>query len=106
MARDAKLDNQRATFLMIDPRSGFAPPEWQQCVGSVTVMRKDGKPLTRQSIETIWMYHDRLLDLFGDDPAIAHRMMTSDGFKKYCAQYKRERLMNRHTDFANMPVPL
>jgi hypothetical protein len=27
MPRDAKLDNQRATFLMIDPRSVFAPPE-------------------------------------------------------------------------------
>ncbi|KAF7360434.1 MYND-type domain-containing protein [Mycena venus] len=66
MRRDPGLDNQRATYLMIAPESGFAPPEWQMCVGSVTVMRKDGKPLTRESIETIWMYHDHLLDLFGD----------------------------------------
>ncbi|KAJ7044013.1 hypothetical protein C8F04DRAFT_1175074 [Mycena alexandri] len=29
------LDNQKVTFLMIDPESGFAPPEWQSCVGSV-----------------------------------------------------------------------
>jgi hypothetical protein len=27
MPCDAKLDNQRATFLMINPRSGFAPPK-------------------------------------------------------------------------------
>lgn len=25
-ARDAGLDNQIATYLMVDPRSGFAPP--------------------------------------------------------------------------------
>lgn len=71
----------------------------------VTVMRKDGKPLTHESIETIWMYHDHLLDLFGDG-ATPRRMMTSDGFKKYCANYKEECLMNGRTAFANMPVPL
>jgi hypothetical protein len=27
MRRDAGLDNQQATYLMIDPESGFAPPE-------------------------------------------------------------------------------
>ncbi|KAK7039541.1 MYND-type domain-containing protein [Favolaschia claudopus] len=106
MRRDPELDNQRATYLMIDPESGFAPPEWQMCVGSVTVMRKDGKPLTRQSIETIWMYHDRLLDMFGDTGAPPRRMMTSDGFKRFCASYKDERLLNSHPDFANMPIPL
>jgi hypothetical protein len=68
-------------------------------------MRKDGKPLTHESIETIWMYHDHLLDLFGDG-ATPRRMMTSDGFKKYCANYKEECLMNGRTAFANMPVPL
>ncbi|KAJ6587146.1 hypothetical protein DFH09DRAFT_869407, partial [Mycena vulgaris] len=87
MDRDPGLDNQRATFLMIDPESGFAPPQWQMCVGSVTVMRQDGKPLTRQSIETIWMYHDHLLDLFGDG-AVPRRVMTREGFVRYCRNYK------------------
>ncbi|KAJ7481653.1 hypothetical protein FB451DRAFT_133796 [Mycena latifolia] len=105
MDRDPGLDNQRATFLMIDPESGFAPPEWQMCVGSVTVMRQDGKPLTRQSIETIWMYHNRLLDLFGDG-ATPRRMMTREGFINYCRNYKEDQLTNRRTVFREMPVPL
>ncbi|KAJ6588788.1 hypothetical protein B0H19DRAFT_922068 [Mycena capillaripes] len=105
MRRDPGLDNQKATYLMIDPESGFALPEWQMCVGSVTVMRKDGKPLTLESIETIWMYHDHLLDLFGDG-ATPRRTLTGDGFKKYCTNYKEECLMNGRRAFANMPVPL
>ncbi|KAJ6495263.1 hypothetical protein C8R45DRAFT_165522 [Mycena sanguinolenta] len=106
MDRDAGLDNQKATYLMIDPISGFAPPEWQMCVGSVTVMRKDGKLLTHESIETIWMYHDRILDLFGDNGSAPRRMMTSQGFKEYCAGYKDDMLLNGRTEFANMTVPL
>ncbi|KAJ7640878.1 hypothetical protein DFH06DRAFT_1215498 [Mycena polygramma] len=105
MRRDPGLDNQKATFLMIDPVSGFAPPEWQMCVGSVTVMRKDGKPLTQESMETIWMYHDHLLDLFGDGTPPT-RTMTSDGFKRYCAKYKEEVLSYGRKEIASMPVPL
>ncbi|KAJ7163742.1 hypothetical protein C8R46DRAFT_1101217 [Mycena filopes] len=105
MRHDAGLDNQRATYLMIDPESGFAPPEWQTCVGSVTVMRKDGRPLTRESIETIWMYHDHILDLFGDG-ATPRSSMTKAGFTKYCARYKEERLLNGYTSWENMAVPL
>ncbi|KAF7318923.1 MYND-type domain-containing protein [Mycena chlorophos] len=107
MYRDAALDNQRATFLMIEPGDGFAKPEWQMCVGSVTVMRQDGKPLTRESIETIWMYHDYLLDLFGEgSPRHAHRKMTKEQFQGYCERYKEERLLNGYERFRNMQLPL
>jgi len=105
MTRDAGLDNQIATYLMIGPESGFAPPNWQQCVGTVTVMRKDGKPLTHEAIETIWMYHDHLLDLFGDG-ATPRQMMTRAGFERYCKNYKHERLVNGYEEFRDMPVPL
>ncbi|RDB17649.1 hypothetical protein Hypma_001239 [Hypsizygus marmoreus] len=92
MARpdDASLDNQIATFLMIKTHDGFAAPEYQKQVGTITVMRKDGKPLTPEAIETIWMYHDYLLDVFGDDPALARAAITRDRFKRYCEQYKEE----------------
>jgi hypothetical protein len=40
-------------------------------------MRKDYKPLTKEATETIWMYHDYLLELFGDgDPSILQRIMN------------------------------
>ncbi|KAF8190350.1 hypothetical protein K438DRAFT_2018688 [Mycena galopus ATCC 62051] len=105
MRPDARLDNQKATYLMIDPESGFAPPQWQSCVGSVTVMRKDGKPLTKQAIETIWMYHDHILDLFGNG-STPHRAMTSEAFNKYCAKYKDSMVSNGRADFEKMAVPL
>ncbi|KAJ6587144.1 hypothetical protein DFH09DRAFT_1142719, partial [Mycena vulgaris] len=99
MDRDPGLDNQRANmFLMVDPESGFAPPQWQMCVGSVPVMRQDGKPLTRQFIETIWMYDDHLHDLFGDG-AVPRRVMTREGFVRYCRNYKE-------AAFRRMSVPL
>ncbi|KAJ7266907.1 hypothetical protein B0H12DRAFT_139419 [Mycena haematopus] len=102
MLRDPGLDNQKATYLMIDPISGFAPSR----MANVTVMRKDGKPLTHESIETIWMYHDHILDLFGDNRFAPRQAMTSEGFKEYCAQYKDDMLLNGRTEFANMTVPL
>jgi hypothetical protein len=37
----ADLDCQIATFLAIDPTSGFAPPRWQSHVGTVIVARQD-----------------------------------------------------------------
>jgi hypothetical protein len=69
-------------------------------------MRKDGKPLTKEAIETIWMYHDNLLDLFGDDPSIAKSRMNRTSFDRYCAKYKKERLSNGYNNFQNMTVPL
>lgn len=66
----------------------------------VTVMRKDNKPLTEEAIETIWMYHDHLLDLFGNDRATPRKQMTKKGFENYCRSYKKQ------TGFRNMPVPL
>ncbi|ETW76098.1 hypothetical protein HETIRDRAFT_330275 [Heterobasidion irregulare TC 32-1] len=76
---------------MIDVDSGFAPPFWQQCVGTVTVMRKDFKPLTAQAIETIWMYHSYVLDNFGETPDFKPRkFITPTGFRRYCEEYKKE----------------
>jgi hypothetical protein len=68
-------------------------------------MRQDRKPLTLEAIETIWMYHDHLLDLFGDG-STPRRMMTPQAFVRYCQNYKEERLMNGFATFRNMPVPL
>mmetsp|Transcript_65972 Transcript_65972/g.136604 ORF Transcript_65972/g.136604 Transcript_65972/m.136604 type:complete len:257 (-) Transcript_65972:214-984(-) len=38
----AEFDNQWATYMLIDPRSGFAPDEWQSFVGPVVVWRPEG----------------------------------------------------------------
>ena len=66
-------------------------------------MRQDGQPLSPEAIETIWMYHDNLLDKFGDEvpPSV-----TSEGFRRFCQRYKEERLSNGYNLFRDMPVPL
>ncbi|KAJ7496805.1 hypothetical protein FB451DRAFT_970851, partial [Mycena latifolia] len=66
----ADLDCQIATFLAINPRSGFAPPEWKSHVGTVIVARKDKKPLSMQHLEGFWMYNDAILDEFGNGSGI------------------------------------
>jgi hypothetical protein len=70
-------------------------------------MRKDYQPLTEEAIETIWMYHDRLLDLFGEgNPSLPQRVMNRAGFDRFCEEYKEEKLMNGYNQFQNMPIPL
>lgn len=44
-------DNQRVTYMMIEPHTGFAPGKWQQGVGSAVLVRADRKPLPRQHVE-------------------------------------------------------
>ncbi|KIJ31447.1 hypothetical protein M422DRAFT_234542 [Sphaerobolus stellatus SS14] len=100
----AGLDNQIATYLMIE-KDGFAGPEWQVQAGTVTVMREDGKPLTPESIETIWMYFDWLLELFGDDPSYAQNQMTREKFEAFCKRYKDERLLNGFKQFEKLELP-
>ena len=76
-------------------------------VWQVTVMRKDYEPLTEESMETIWMYHDYLLELFGEgNMAIPQRQMNRTGFDRFCEGYKDERLINGYMRFQNMHVPL
>lgn len=60
------LENQPATFLNIDAESGFAPPHWQDYVGTVVVARKDGKSLDSRHYEIVWQYADRMLGLWSE----------------------------------------
>ena len=71
-------------------------------------MRKDGKPLTKQAIEFIWMYHDHILDIFGDDPDHARAKINRDAFVRYCERYKEQMLINdiRVDEFRDMPLPI
>lgn len=57
-------------------------------------MFKSFKPLTPEAAETIWMFHDRLLDIYGDNPSIPPTMMNRVGFDEFCKQYKEEQTIN------------
>jgi hypothetical protein len=65
LERSADYDNRFATWMMIDPVSGFAPPDWQMQIGPVLVVRKDGSvTLGDITILTDWL--GGLLDQWGD----------------------------------------
>lgn len=62
----ADLDNQWATYLMIDPISGFAPPKWQARVGPVVVFRPDGTDISMKEVACMHGFIDQLLDDFSE----------------------------------------
>ncbi|RYO83310.1 hypothetical protein DL764_009471 [Monosporascus ibericus] len=84
------LDNQIATYLNINPESGFAPPVWQSHVGTVVVARKDKKPLLPHHLEGVWMYCDHILDLFGEGEGAPRSLYNRPAFEKWWAGYCKE----------------
>lgn len=58
---DNKSDNQFATYLLVEPQTGYAPLNFQQKVGTVILFRQDGVPLTKDIVEMIWNFLASLL---------------------------------------------
>mmetsp|Transcript_52587 Transcript_52587/g.87410 ORF Transcript_52587/g.87410 Transcript_52587/m.87410 type:complete len:232 (+) Transcript_52587:92-787(+) len=94
--RTAKLDNQPVTYMMIDPVTGFAHPEWQQGIGSVFVARQDKRPLLIAHLEAVWQFADDILERFGDGNVNYKVDMTKKEFLKFFKWYKDRQVMNHH----------
>jgi hypothetical protein len=63
----ADYDNRFATFLMVAPVSGFAPPEWQSYVGPVHVWRPGGEHLSIRDVDVLYDYiYGTLMDLYSE----------------------------------------
>ncbi|KAI2610256.1 uncharacterized protein GGS25DRAFT_254408 [Hypoxylon fragiforme] len=88
-------DNQIATYLMIDPITGFAPPQWQSWVGTVLAVRADRKPLLPHHLEGVWMYCDRILDIFGDGNGAPQHLYNRKAFEEWWEGYARTQKRNR-----------
>ena len=86
----AALDNQWATYFLIDPTSGFAPARWQQQVGPVVLFRPGGAAISIKEVCCMHGFLDQLLDAFGDVArgALRHRM-TPQHFGRFAASFKR-----------------
>ncbi|KLO16552.1 hypothetical protein SCHPADRAFT_937749 [Schizopora paradoxa] len=78
-----QYDNQAATYLMIDPKTGFAPPEWQSGVGRVTVARLDKTPLCKEDLGNLWMYCDHILDYFSANGRPPKHYYTPSAFQRW-----------------------
>jgi hypothetical protein len=96
-ANRADLDNRIATFLDIAYDTGFSPPEWQSRVRSCLIARKDKKPLSSAHMEAVWMYIDRVLDIFGDSgPKRAQARINKDDVEEWFENYKESAAENGH----------
>ncbi|MCJ1389458.1 hypothetical protein MMC18_002315 [Xylographa bjoerkii] len=97
-------DNVQATFLHVDPDPqsqgwGWAPPEWQSYIGSVLVVRQDGKDLTLQQAEALCeICYDHMQSKI--EASMEGRMtrdrvmgfMTKQKFTKFFKDYQKEQL--------------
>ncbi|OQE40079.1 hypothetical protein PENCOP_c006G08613 [Penicillium coprophilum] len=97
------LDNQSITYIHIDPKTGFAPPEWQSGVGSVIVARKDKKDLPLEHYETIWMYCDRILDYSGNGIGEPECWYNRKEFERWFASYQRNEVRNGRREWVSVP---
>ncbi|KAF9234412.1 hypothetical protein BU15DRAFT_52641 [Melanogaster broomeanus] len=106
MLRDPGLDNQIAAHLMTHPSTGQPQDGWQRagCLGTVTVMRQDGKPLTFEAIETALMYVDHILGLFHDG-RVTITLLNPCRFQRFCQRYKDERTLGGYSSFHKMILP-
>ncbi|KAL9030139.1 MAG: hypothetical protein Q9196_001713 [Gyalolechia fulgens] len=68
-------DNMHATWLMISPDHGLAPPEWQRGVGDCLVARADKEPLDTSTLAAITDYVSDIMNAFSDDqePSVIER---------------------------------
>jgi len=105
--RDHGLDNQMAAHLMTNPSTGQPEGKFQRagCIGTVTVIRQDGKSLSLEAIETALMYVDLLVGRFLDGVSPS-RLLNPAGFQYFCQRYKEERILSGSKAFERMNIPL
>ena len=87
--RGELTDNPHATWLMIDPNTGFAPAEWQSEVGDVVVARPDGQALETATLAAITDYISDILDAFGDGLGPPRKYYNRDRLDKFMADHAK-----------------
>ena len=93
LPRLADLDNQPATFFMIDPTSGLAPDCWQWNIGEVTVFRRDGVPFTSTHFWALWDFFCCVMEDYNDmsPREVAAKYFSPRAFRKWLdARYSPE----------------
>ena len=80
---------QRATFLMIEPVSGFAPMEWQDMVGPVLVYRPGGLKLDSNDVNLLIDWFSCLLENYPEDDFDYREWLTPYAFQRFKNTYAR-----------------
>ena len=95
------LDIQQATFMMLEtdpkrPGFGWAPPRYQNSVGSVLVTRQDRSPLQPMDVEIMAEFcmacmqpiFEEYLESSSSDPGIVLAAMTPQRYQEFCIEYR------------------
>lgn len=86
----AHFDNQWSTFFMIEPVSGFAPPDWQDYVGPTIMYKADGSNLTEDDVMVLNDCVSTMLDRYADGPgAVDAAADFPDELKCCISNYKQ-----------------
>jgi MYND finger len=94
VATKSTPNNRVGTYMMIDPRSGLAPPQFQDNIGEIILFRADGKEAGIND-EFLWFLWDFLYNLSEDIGLrfeMAEPQMTPDGFKKAIKRYIKQQV--------------
>lgn len=116
---ETRFDNRAATYLnlIVDPKNdawGSAPPEWQSQVGSILLVRKDGKDLSREHAWALAEFMQRLPDSFkeakdsGDERrrrAAISKMLNWKQFNNFLAKFQTERTKADGLSWAHVRSP-
>ncbi len=76
-------DNPHATWLMINPATGFAPAEWQRGVGNVIVARADREALETKTLGALTDYISDIMDAFEDGTGAAQKYYNRDRLDRF-----------------------
>lgn len=92
----AHFDNQWATYMAIDPESGFAPPSWQSHVGPCVVWRPDGDT----SSDDMCLLNDFISDLlngpYDSGELVPGRDLTPQAWERAKTRILDNRRLNPH----------
>ena len=82
--RNVPGSNQFATYLMVEPLTGFAPLSWQDDVGEVLLVNTDGRDTTVKHAQALWGYMYTLMNAYGeeDSGASVRNLLTRESFLK------------------------
>ena len=84
---EVRFDNKPATWMMIEPISGFASQDWQSAVGTVTIARQDGKFFDVITCGILHEFNSLILDAFADSQADGHALMNPKSFERFFMEY-------------------
>ena len=83
LCEQSDYDCHLATWLMIEPQSGFAPAQWQSWVGPVLIYRPGGLDFGNDDIDVLTEWVSTLLDYYPEPDFDYTEWLTPGRFQQF-----------------------